>query len=72
MTWTQTTMSIRRLGSRFRKPSVVFGNQLFQHSVHAGAEVEESCSLGSGPLSVENGLHHLEDVAFTPAHLHTA
>jgi hypothetical protein len=37
----------------------------------AWASFEESCSLGLGPLSVEDRLHHLEDVTFTLTHLHT-
>jgi hypothetical protein len=35
------------------------------------APLEESGGLGLGPLAVENGLHHLEDVTLTLAHLDT-
>jgi hypothetical protein len=37
----------------------------------AGTESEESGRFGLGPLAIEDRLHHLEDIAFALAHLHT-
>jgi hypothetical protein len=34
-------------------------------------ELEESGGFGLCPLAIEDGLHHLEDIAFTLTHLHT-
>jgi hypothetical protein len=37
----------------------------------AGTESEESGRLDRGAVAGEDGSHHLEDIALTPAHLHT-
>ena len=37
----------------------------------ADTELKESGRLDLGPVAVEDGLHHLEDITFTLAHLHT-
>ena len=37
----------------------------------SGAELEESGRFGLGSVAVENGLHHLENVALALTHLHT-
>jgi hypothetical protein len=37
----------------------------------AGRELEQSGGFGLGALTIKNGLHHLENVAFPLTHLDT-